>query len=230
MKWKVLRHEFVDGIFTCRLGVKHHTVSSGIAVIIENDVGEIAFSGPCCAKNAKYVINPTEKVPNLTTNFIKICRNETKSSGGDKALSLANKEIVKNINCKLYLELLIVLIPLIGMDDDTDCENVNFIIGLIKKGYDRKEIIRNYGFLLLDIIDESNNTNYSLDYLNAIYTYIKKIDFLLNQDTCSNSDKDFLIGCKEYVMNHGCISEKQFALVQKKLEQYNSRIKYAPKF
>ena len=223
MNWKVLRREFVDGIVPCRLGMKAHKIKSGVAYVIENELGELAFCGPTCRGNGEYVTNPKEKVPDLTTT---LSDNNGNSIYAIKNESQSSKEVRLHQNCLLYLELLVVLNPVINIGVDTDCEYLNIIIRLIDAGNSRTSIAKSSMYILLDMVDEVEGSKYSLRYLKLIYTYIKQIDYLLNEVGCTESNQEFLLSCKQYVVNHGYISEKQFLKVNQKLKKINRRIRF----
>ena len=63
MVWKKVRIDFTDRI-KCQFCPQ--PITSGKGIVVVNEDGEYAFSGPCCAKKAKNVINPTEKLIDVT--------------------------------------------------------------------------------------------------------------------------------------------------------------------
>ncbi|MEC6817028.1 hypothetical protein VXS05_18590 [Photobacterium toruni] len=228
MKWTVLRHDFFDGTVQCRLGKRKHNLESGIVFVIQNEYGDIAYCGSGCAKNKDYVTNPKESIPDFTSKLLFLndsdsSSNNNTSSSKDK--SCAKDEMKNNQLCRRYLELLFVLIPLIDLKANTQDESVNIIINYILKKGSRETILKSSMHILLDILKTTKNSQYSISYLYFIYTYIRQIDFLLNEST-SEKEKKLLIDSKSYVKKHHKVSEKQFNIVVSKLNEHNRNIKY----
>lgn len=63
MTWKAIRVDFTPKI-KCQFCTQY--ITSGKGVLVKNEKEEYAFSGPCCAKKSKNVINPTEKLVDVT--------------------------------------------------------------------------------------------------------------------------------------------------------------------
>ncbi|EJE8516221.1 hypothetical protein M5252_004570 [Vibrio parahaemolyticus] len=232
MKWKVLRRDFVDGVVPCRLGTKRHNITSGVAYVIENECGEIAYSGPACAKNKDYVSNPQDVVPDFTSKLLSVDEMVGTSAQGERkgALSQAEKEFLNNKKAKFYLEFLFVYIPALKLseEENTGDDYLNFIIKKIQNGDTKESIQKNDMYMLLDIIETTEGTKFDLNYMLFAYTYLKQIDFLLNIGSCSQSDTDFLQNCRNYVVKHRKVSQGQFNQVLKKLEKHNRKMKYCP--
>lgn len=230
MKWKVLRRDFVDGVVPCRLGTKRHNITSGVAYVIENEYGEIAYSGPACAKNKDYVSNPQEVVPDFTSKLLGVDEMKGASGQGKQkgALSQAEKELLKYKKAKFYLELLFVYIPALQLreEESTGDEYLNFVIKLVLAGATKESIQQNHMHVLLGIIETTEGTQFALNYMLFAYTYLKQIDFLLNIDGCHQSDIDFLQNCRDYVVKHRKVSQGQFEQVLKKLKKHDRKMKY----
>lgn len=228
MKWTVLRRDFVDGTIQCRLGKRKHNIESGIAFVIQNEYGDIAYCGGGCAKNKNYVTNPKESVPDFTSKLLLLNDSDLSSNNNtpsSKDKSCVKDEIKNNQLCRRYLELLFVLIPLMDLKANTQDESVNVIINYILKNDSRETILKSSMHILLDILKTTGKSKYSISYLYFIYVYIRQIDFLLNKST-SQKGKDFLVNCKSYVKKHHEVSEKQFDIVVNKLKEHNRNIKF----
>ncbi|HGZ7314682.1 TPA: hypothetical protein ACOL2D_004089 [Vibrio parahaemolyticus] len=228
MAWTVLRRDFVDGKVECRLGVKRHFIRTGTAYVIENEHGEIAFCGPTCAKNAEYVTNPNETVPDLTSKLILDELTQTKGKGGGSGSRQdpIKKEIQNNKNSELYLEVLYKLVPLLNLAANTIDDGLNHLISLILKGDSQDSIRKNFRHILLDVIVSTKGSRYELKYLLFMYAYLKQIDFLFKRKNCNEFERDFLQSCQMYVMRHHLVSEKQFVHINRKLQVFGRSIHF----
>lgn len=230
MKWKLLRRDFVDSVVPCRLGKKSHNITSGVAYVIEDENGHIAYCGPVCAKNEQYVINPHESVPDFTIKMRLIDDEKIGSDSKNNARSRSPSiiEYLRNKKADLYLKFLFIYIPLIDLKSSDEVLDISLacIVEQILNGQTEKQISKGFHHILLDVIDTTKGTKYDLDYILFVYAYMRQIDFLMKLDGCSQSDSEFLQGCKNYVIKHHSVSEKQFVNVVRKLRPYNRTLKY----
>lgn len=79
--WKKIRIDFTDTVkcqFCSRL------ITSGKAIVVQDESGNISFSGPSCAqnKNGRNVVNPTEKIIDITKGCL--LHEPTKNDKTDK--------------------------------------------------------------------------------------------------------------------------------------------------
>lgn len=63
--WKKIRIDFTD---TVKCQFCSRMITSGKAIVVQNELGNISFSGPSCAqnKNGQNVVNPKEKIVDIT--------------------------------------------------------------------------------------------------------------------------------------------------------------------
>ncbi|MBV6540764.1 hypothetical protein HT667_04675 [Ursidibacter maritimus] len=69
MEWKKIRIDFTETV-KCQFCAR--MITSGKGIVVQDEMGNLAFSGPSCAqnKNGSNVINPKEKVIDITKGCV----------------------------------------------------------------------------------------------------------------------------------------------------------------
>lgn len=83
--WKKIRIDFTDTVkcqFCSRL------ITSGKAIVVQDEFGTLSFSGPSCAqnKNVQNVVNPKEKIIDITKGCL--LQEPTKNDKADKPIDV----------------------------------------------------------------------------------------------------------------------------------------------
>lgn len=194
MTWTIIRIDFTEKCM-CTFGEKKHYITCGKGYVVVNNEGIEAFCGPQCAKNPKYVINPNEKVPDLTKGCLEVdIKEQTPSThitpNNNRLLSQINNQELNHNKAIAYL--------LLRVEKLSHYHQMKYkkLDDIYSKYLSNKLTNADITFLL-KLVDSPDYPEYSYQNLQAIYA----CDFWINQFLKQNTNKDtsFVKKIKNYL-------------------------------
>lgn len=226
MGWKKIRIDFAPEV-KCQLC--HRYIYSGKAIIIMNDNGEYAYSGPHCAKDPIKVDNPTDKLIDITKGCIEEHSNNHNNSGSQRAkkqndledapISLDFDDYLDTNAAKAYLILRFEKLTHIPTITKLNSEKLASIYQRYKS---TGVILSNEENYLKTVMYGTKYPKFSYKNLQSVYA----TDFWLHIFMTKNSDHKFATSLQSYLHSYLTLSDKQMDKLNECFsEQKNMKVK-----
>lgn len=210
MTWTIIRIDFTEKCI-CIFGNKKHYITCGKGYVVVNNEGNEAFCGPQCAKNPKYVVNPNERVPDLTKGCLEI---DVKEQTTSKHITTSNNQLPSQINNQELDREKAIAYLLLRVEKLNHYPKIKYNkLNDIYRRYLSNTLTSTDIRFLSKLVISSDYPEYSYQNLQAIYA----CDFWINQFLNQNINKDllFMKNIKNYL-------RKKLALTTEQIKGLNS--------
>lgn len=220
MQWRVVRIDFTERC-ACVFGSKTHYITSGKGYVVVDVDGNEKFSGPNCARNPDFVVNPNENVPDLT----KGCLEPEGEDSGPKinvppeGTGRATKApIVMSDRCKQNAVAYLIL----RVEKLKHFKKIKYQkLDVLYERYNNSDLTDSDYYFLNRLVDAKDFPEYSLKNLQAIYA----CDFWINQFIKNERNKDltYVESCRSYLHRKLALTPSQIIGLNNWFDNSNGR-------